>query len=67
MKSHGVKTKKSLSLEELHEKAREVMAAVDKPMPTLGKLKLRDGKTGEYYDHPVTVGLDDSPQTSPSR
>jgi DNA-directed RNA polymerase subunit beta len=33
------------------------MAEVDKPMPTLGKLKLRDGKTGEYYDHPVTVGF----------
>lgn len=33
------------------------MKAVDKPMPTLGKQKLRDGKTGDYYDHPVTVGL----------
>ena len=57
MQSHGIKIKKNLSLEELHEKAREVMKAVDKPMPTIGKQKLRDGKTGLYYDHPVTVGL----------
>jgi DNA-directed RNA polymerase subunit beta len=57
MRSHGVKTKASLSMEELHEKAREVMQTVDKPMPTIGKQKLRDGKTGHYYDNPVTVGL----------
>lgn len=57
MESHGVKVDKNLNNEELHRKAREVMKVVDKPMPTLGKQKLRDGKTGEYYDHPVTVGL----------
>jgi DNA-directed RNA polymerase subunit beta len=27
------------------------------PVPTLGKQVLRDGKTGEAYDQPVTVGL----------
>jgi DNA-directed RNA polymerase subunit beta len=57
MKAHGVKVKKSLTGDELMAAAREVMAEVDKPIPTLGKQKLRDGKTGEYYDHPVTVGL----------
>jgi len=57
MESHGVKVNKQLTNEELHSKAREVMKAVDKPIPTLGKQKLRDGKTGYYYDHPVTVGL----------
>ena len=57
MESHGVKVDKNLNNEELHRKAREVMKVVDKPMPTLGKQKLRDGKTGDYYDHPVTVGL----------
>ncbi len=41
----------------LRDKAREVMKAVDKPMPILGKQKLRDGITGDYYDHPVTVGI----------
>ncbi len=53
----GVKVKKSLSGDDLQAKARETMKAIDKPMPTLGKKKLRDGKTGDYYDHPVTVGL----------
>jgi DNA-directed RNA polymerase subunit beta len=54
---HGYEIEQDLAGEELHKKAREVMKAVDKPMPTLGKQKLRDGKTGDYYDHPVTVGL----------
>ncbi|MBW6466549.1 MAG: DNA-directed RNA polymerase subunit beta [Brevefilum sp.] len=54
---HGYEIKQDLAGDELHSKAREVMKAVDKPMPTLGKQKLRDGKTGDYYDHPVTVGL----------
>ena len=57
MKSLGVKVAKSLSGKELQTKAREVMNELDKPMPTLGKQKLRDGKTGDYYDHPVTVGF----------
>ncbi len=57
MKSLGESFKKSLAGDELNAKAREVMKKLDKPMPTLGKQKLRDGKTGDYYDHPVTVGL----------
>lgn len=57
MQYHGVNVKKSVIGDELRDKAREVMKSVDKPIPTLGKQKLRDGKTGLYYDHPVTVGL----------
>lgn len=57
MADMGAKDHKSLTGNELHEKAREVMEACGQPMPTLGKQKLRDGKTGDYYDHPVTVGL----------
>jgi DNA-directed RNA polymerase subunit beta len=57
VQSFGINIKQELAGEELHAKAREVMKAVDKPMPTLGKQKLRDGKLGDYYDHPVTVGL----------
>jgi DNA-directed RNA polymerase subunit beta len=53
----GEKVKKNLSDDELREKAREVMKKTDQPMPTLGKQKLRDGKTGENFDHPCTVGL----------
>jgi DNA-directed RNA polymerase subunit beta len=57
MADMGAKSRKKLTGEELLEKAREVMEEVGQPMPTLGKQKLRDGKTGDYYDHPVTVGL----------
>jgi DNA-directed RNA polymerase subunit beta len=57
MTDMGFKSRKKLTGEELEEKAREVMEEVGQPMPTLGKQKLRDGKTGDYYDHPVTVGL----------
>jgi DNA-directed RNA polymerase subunit beta len=57
MKYQGYEVEKDLTSEELHAKAREVMKEVDRPMPTLGKQKLRDGKTGVYYDHPVTVGI----------
>jgi DNA-directed RNA polymerase subunit beta len=57
MKALGYKVKKNLVGADLQARAREVMNETDKPMPTLGKQKLRDGKSGDYYDHPVTVGL----------
>jgi DNA-directed RNA polymerase subunit beta len=57
MADKGYNARNNLVGEELREKAREVMEEVGQPMPTLGKQKLRDGKTGDYYDHPVTVGL----------
>ncbi|MCB2210294.1 DNA-directed RNA polymerase subunit beta [bacterium] len=57
MKRHGEKVKKGLSGEDLKDKAREVMDKIGRPMPTLGKQKIRDGKSGDYFDHPVTIGL----------
>ncbi len=57
IKSFGKDVDPKRSIEELRAEARKVMNEVDKPMPILGKQKLRDGKTGEYYDNPVTVGL----------
>ena len=42
---------------ELLEKANQVMLATGHPMPILGKQYLRDGKTGQAYDQPVTVGV----------
>ncbi len=38
-------------------KAVEVMAETGRPYPTLGKQLLFDGKSGEAYDNPVTVGM----------
>ncbi|MBV6395928.1 MAG: DNA-directed RNA polymerase subunit beta [Anaerolineales bacterium] len=48
---------RKVSDEKLHEVAQEVMAQSGSPMPTLGKQTLRDGKTGQPYDQPVTVGV----------
>ncbi|MGI6741108.1 MAG: DNA-directed RNA polymerase subunit beta [Brevefilum sp.] len=57
MRDMGAPVKMNVKGDELLEKARQVMKEVNAPMPVLGKQSLRDGKTGEYYDHPVTVGL----------
>ena len=46
-----------LSGEALRAKAHEVMLETGQPIPSLGKQILRDGKTGEPYDQPVTVGV----------
>jgi len=46
-----------LADEELHGKAEEVALSLGKPTPILGKQTLRDGKLGEPYDQPVTVGV----------
>ncbi len=40
----------------LREFATSVMMKTEAPMPTLGKMTLTDGMTGEAYDQPVTVG-----------
>ncbi len=47
----------NLSADELTDRANEVMIEQGRPVPTLGKQRLRDGKTGDYYDLPVTVGV----------
>jgi len=35
----------------------QVSMETSDPLPTLGKMVLYDGKTGEMFDHPVTVGV----------
>jgi len=42
---------------ELRTLAQQAMVKHHKPIPYLGKQALRDGKTGEQYDQPVTVGV----------
>jgi DNA-directed RNA polymerase subunit beta len=56
LEDQEVDTKK-LKNEDLAAKAEEVSLAGGMPIPTLGKLRLRDGKTGDPYDQPVTVGV----------
>ena len=44
-------------LEKLREMALEMTLETSVPAPYLGKQQLRNGKTGEAYDQPVTVGV----------
>ncbi|MFZ3151160.1 MAG: DNA-directed RNA polymerase subunit beta [Anaerolineaceae bacterium] len=44
-------------LEALQEAAQKIMFETGNPIPTIGKQILRDGKTGDRYDQPVTVGM----------
>ncbi len=46
-----------LNDEKLRDKAESSMLKTGVPTPILGKQVLRDGKTGEPYDQPVTVGV----------
>jgi DNA-directed RNA polymerase subunit beta len=47
----------SLSAEDVRARANQVSLELNDPLPTLGKMKLYDGKTGDYFDQPVTVGV----------
>ena len=47
----------SLSPEDIRLQARQAMLETNIPLPTLGKQTLRDGKAGDPYDQPVTVGV----------
>jgi DNA-directed RNA polymerase subunit beta len=48
---------KGKTLEELRKEADRALLATGNPPPILGKQRLYDGKSGESYDQPVTVGL----------
>ncbi len=56
MESYDRKTGHIKSLETLRIAAEELMEEVGSPLPILGKQVLYDGKSGESYDQPVTVG-----------
>jgi DNA-directed RNA polymerase subunit beta len=56
VESMGKEVDSDLSAEEVRELAHEITRQTGKPNPLLGKQLLFDGKTGEAYDHPVTVG-----------
>ncbi len=43
--------------EDLKKQAQALMLKSGEPIPTLGKQTLRDGKNGQPYDQPVTVGV----------
>ena len=47
----------NLSGDELRQRATAVALRLGKPLPISGKMILYDGKTGEPFDQPVTVGV----------
>jgi DNA-directed RNA polymerase subunit beta len=55
LEAHGHKVG-NLGDEKVEQKANEVSLELNVPLPTLGKMKLLDGKNGEAFDNPVTVG-----------
>ena len=56
-KKYGEEIDNSLDRTEIEAKARDIMMKTGKPMPTLGKQLVRDGRTGDFYDQPVTIGV----------
>ena len=42
---------------EIEKEAKALMLETGNPMPTIGKQLVRDGRTGEFYDQPVTIGI----------
>jgi DNA-directed RNA polymerase subunit beta len=56
-KKHGHAIEPEISKEELKKVVDQIMLETGDPLPTLGKQTLRDGKTGDTYHQPVTVGV----------
>ncbi|ADJ26046.1 DNA-directed RNA polymerase, beta subunit [Dehalogenimonas lykanthroporepellens BL-DC-9] len=56
LEDQGVDGAAKIPMGELFEKAFQLARELNVPLPIDGKAKLRDGKTGDYFDQPVTVG-----------
>ncbi len=56
IESLGGRVRKNASPEAVREQADKVMKETGRPVPILGRHIVYDGKTGEPYDQPVTVG-----------
>jgi DNA-directed RNA polymerase subunit beta len=54
---HQTEVEESATLEAIRKQAEAVTNQTGDPMPVLGKQALRDGKSGQKYDQPVTVGV----------
>jgi DNA-directed RNA polymerase subunit beta len=57
MTQHGVDDTDAIPDDELRERAEALSRKIGLPMPTAGKMILYDGRTGERFDQPVTVGI----------
>jgi DNA-directed RNA polymerase subunit beta len=57
LEDRDVKVNLKWTESELHAEAEKLGKELRQPLPTSGKVVLYDGKTGEPYDQPVTVGI----------
>ncbi len=57
LNDHGIKNVSKLDNESLIAKANKVMIDTNDPLPTIGKMKVKDGRTGELYEQSVTIGV----------
>lgn len=56
LESHGVDLT-DVKDDDIESRSQQFVKETGIPMPTLGKQLLRNGKTGEHFDNPVTVGV----------
>ncbi len=54
---YGQEVPEGVSMAELREMADRAQFEIDRPMPIIGKQRLFDGRSGEPFDRPVTVGV----------
>ena len=57
LEAEGLEVPADAKDDAIPEMANSHTAQTGHPMPTIGKMILRDGKTGQPYDNPVTVGV----------
>jgi DNA-directed RNA polymerase subunit beta len=57
LQAKGVSVRSNTSAEKVREEVRKTMLTTREPSPILGKQMLYDGKNGQAYDQPVTVGI----------
>lgn len=55
--TYGIEVDPQADDQEVRQKAEAFMLESGNPIPVIGKVILRDGKTGLPYDQPVTVGV----------
>lgn len=56
-KKLGQQISADLDRAEMDQQAKQLMLETGNPMPTIGKQLVRDGRTGSFYDQPVTIGV----------
>lgn len=57
LEERDVKVSTKWSDEQVRAEAEKLSKQLKQPLPTSGKVLLHDGKTGQPYDEPVTVGI----------